>query len=92
MQDDNHALPDMSQYRSAGAIPHEIVRRCEVFWYRNHGKYPKQRIRRGLHNAPYVVADFLWNKENPYRKEFVDFELANFVKDQMTFEPLTPDT
>jgi hypothetical protein len=37
----------------------------EVAWYRKHGTYPRQRIRRDADGVPYVIGDQAWHKAVP---------------------------
>lgn len=55
----------------------------EVQWYRKHGKH-QDRVQLDDLGHEHVVCDFIWNKRNPYRRESVRDQLANFVAYRVT--------
>lgn len=48
----------------------------DVAWYRQHGKYPEDRIRRDSSGVEYVIGDWSWERKFPKRPEVIDRKMA----------------
>lgn len=55
---------DNSQFRN--------IQAREVAWYRQHSKYPSQRIRRTSSGAEYVVGDWGWHRRAGAPTEYIE--------------------
>jgi hypothetical protein len=55
------------------------IRRKELEWYKEHGKY-KDRIHARHKDSEYVIGDFSWNKKNPERPEYIEVYMKSGLR------------
>ena len=49
------------------------LKRMQVTWYRKNGEHQNRIKREGLHPFDeYVIGDDAWNRNHPYKREFVE--------------------